>query len=67
MRSYLLAAVEKGKTRELGKEDTLPRIIWRPISAVIVSAPYESEYLRHCGTERRAQDDLCARIPAELR
>ena len=21
----------------------------------------------HCGTERRGQDDLCARIPAELR
>src|SRR5205823_14586663 len=59
-------AMEKDEKNWEGKKDWLGT--YRERSPLSLSAlPYESEYLHHCGTERRGQDDLCARIPAELR
>src|SRR6266850_7198798 len=49
-----------------GKESCLGTCRERsPVSSSTLS--YESEYLHHCGTERRGQNDLCAPIPSELR
>src|SRR5882762_10252428 len=59
-------AIEKGGKNWEGKRDCLgTHREQSPLSLSTLS--YESEYLRHCGTERCGQDDLCPRIPAELR